>query len=82
MFRYYVSYAFQGPMGVGMGALDWNTPQRICDMDDLKPIQQFLAEKKHANVTILGFSLYGSKKPNTEPNPQRGSAGTRAPRGR
>ncbi|MEU8656935.1 hypothetical protein [Actinoplanes philippinensis] len=77
MFRYYVSYMFQE----GYGVLDISTQTPITEQNDLGQVRELINEANGRilpGLLIMSFSRYGSK----QPNPQRNSADTRAPRGR
>ncbi|MFF5082501.1 hypothetical protein ACFY36_36110 [Actinoplanes sp. NPDC000266] len=61
MFRYYISFSHQETSRFGIGAMDWQIPERITDVDDLVAATQYLTAQGYFKVTILAFSLYGRK---------------------
>lgn len=69
MYRYYVSFTYQAPEGVGIGSLDVTAEQRISSVDDLiAVIPQITAQGHYPHVRVLAFSLYTCG----NPGPRRG----------
>ena len=70
MFRYYVSFSYQTPSGLGIASLDVTTPSRIGGIGDLAPVTEQITAQGYPNVKILAFSLYAQERPtpNTRPN--------------
>ncbi|GGQ79659.1 hypothetical protein [Couchioplanes azureus] len=79
--RYYVSFSFPGPTGLGIASADITVPTLVACADDLQPMYAFLAQQGYrTGVKILGFSLYAEPsnptKPqqNPAPKPQHNTA--------
>lgn len=62
-FRYYISFSFQSPNGLGIAAIDFTLSKRIEGASEIALIRQDLATKGYTNPTVLAFSLYHEPKP-------------------
>lgn len=58
MYRYYVSFAYQGTAGLGIGAMDIAMAARIVSADDVKRISDYITQRGYTTVKVLGFSPY------------------------
>ncbi|MEU0157111.1 hypothetical protein [Micromonospora fulviviridis] len=63
-FRYYVSFSFQSPSGMGIAAIDFTISKRIEGASEIALIRQDLANKGYAKPTVLAFSLYSEPRAN------------------
>ncbi len=73
--RYYVSFSYQSPTGLGIAAVDATTTDRITCVDDLTSIKTDLARQGYHGVVIIAFSLYAHDTPaptTPTPNPSAG----------
>jgi hypothetical protein len=72
VYRYYVSFSYQAPSGLGIASLDVTTQSRISKVDDLASVTPQIADQGYRNVKILAFSLYAQERPNPNTRPSRG----------
>ncbi|MDM4720365.1 hypothetical protein QTQ03_12560 [Micromonospora sp. WMMA1363] len=67
-FRYYVSFSFQSPQGMGIAAIDFTITKRIEGASEIALIREDLARKGYAKPTVLAFSLYSEPKARNNSN--------------